>query len=91
MSTSLPLSCTSMMCGGRLPLSHLIQRMAALGETSAVIALCNLPLSLQAPVSWLVFGGTLTLAERVAAPACGAVSTHPPLIGHGQAINRGAA
>lgn len=61
MSTSLHLSCTSMMCGGRLPLSHLLQRLVKLGETAAVVALCDLPLSLQSPVSWRVLGGTLIL------------------------------
>lgn len=65
MSTSLHLSCTSMMCGGRLPLSLLLRRLATLGETAAVVALCDLPISLQSPVSWLAFGKTLTLEAAV--------------------------
>ena len=57
-------------CAGRVPLSRLIQKLARLGENAAIIALCDLPVSLGSRVRWTLYGTSLTVevASLTAAP-----------------------
>lgn len=48
-------------CAGRVPLSRLIQKLARLGENAAIIALCDLPVSLSSRVRWTLYGTSLTV------------------------------
>ena len=59
-------------CAGRVPLSRLIQKLARFGEASAllalarlrlsaIIALCDLPVSLGSRVRWTLYGTSLTV------------------------------
>lgn len=48
-------------CAGRGPLSRLIQKLARLGENAAIIALCDLPVSLGSRVRWTLYGTSLTV------------------------------
>ena len=48
-------------CAGRVPLSRLIQKLARLGENAAIIALCDLPVSLGSRVRWTLYGTSLTV------------------------------
>ena len=48
-------------CAGRVPLSRLIQKLARLGENAAIIALCDLPVSLGSRGRWTRYGTSLTV------------------------------
>lgn len=48
-------------CAGWVPLSSLIQKLARLGEYTAISTLRDLPLSLDSRVRWTLYGTSLTV------------------------------
>lgn len=61
MSKSVLLSRSARFCAGRVPLALLLQKLARLGETAAIRALHELPLSPQSRVRWVLCGNALTV------------------------------
>ena len=57
-------------CAERVPLSCLIQKLARLGENAAIIALCDLLLSLGSRVRWIISGNVLFLEADGSHAAC---------------------
>ena len=53
MSKSILLSRSARFCAGRVPLALLLQKLARLGETAAIRALHELPLSPKSRVRWV--------------------------------------
>ena len=61
MSKSILLSRSARFCAGRVPLALLLQKLARLGETAAIRALHELPLSPQSRVRWTMCGTSLSV------------------------------
>ena len=61
-------------CAERVPLSCLIQKLARLGENAAIIALCDLLLSLGSRVRWIISGNVLFLEADGSHAACGVLN-----------------
>ncbi len=61
-------------CAGRVPLSLLLQKLARLGENAAIVALCDLPLSLRSRVRWMISDNVLFLEADGSHAACGVLN-----------------